>query len=143
MDKIQGRSAIDEILAKIDIVDLISDHVPLKRSGNNYLGLCPFHQEKTPSFNVNSEKQIFRCFGCNVGGNIFEFYKTFHGLTFKEALKELAQRAGVALVYQSQPSEETTKKDELKSTIYQVYKTAMDFYKWNLEHKQYGEIARG
>jgi DNA primase len=142
MDKVQGRSAIDEILAKIDIVDLISEHVVLKKSGQNYLGLCPFHQEKTPSFNVRADKQIFRCFGCNIGGNIFEFYKNFHGLTFKEALKELAQRAGVTLVYQSPPSEETTKKDELKSMIHQVYKTSLEFYKWNLEHKQYGEIAR-
>jgi DNA primase len=141
MDK--GRSAIDEILSKIDIVDLISENVVLKKSGKNYLGLCPFHQEKSPSFNVNSEKQIFRCFGCNVGGNIFEFYKNFHSLTFKEALKELAHRAGVTLTHQFQPTEETTKKDELKSTIYNIYKTSMEFYRWNLAHKQYGEIARG
>jgi len=86
-----------EIREKIDIVELISSYLPLKRSGDNYRALCPFHNEKKPSFNVNRPKQIFYCFGCKKGGDIFSFLMLHEGLSFAEAVRYLADRAGVAL----------------------------------------------
>ncbi len=90
-------SDVDLIKEKIDIIDLISEYVQLKPSGVNHKGLCPFHREKTPSFMVNRERQSFKCFGCNKGGDVFTFVQEIEGLEFVEALKNLASRAGVAL----------------------------------------------
>ena len=86
-------SFIDEINSKIDIVDFISRFVELKKAGRNYVGLCPFHHEKTPSFTVSREKGIFYCFGCKVGGNIVEFVKKYESLSFKEAIDYLCTEA--------------------------------------------------
>jgi DNA primase len=88
---------LDEIKSRVDIVELISEHVPLKKAGRNHKGLCPFHAEKTPSFMVNAEKQIFHCFGCSAGGDIFGFVMKHENLTFPEAKNMLAKRAGVKL----------------------------------------------
>jgi DNA primase len=88
---------IEEIRRSIDIVDVISDYVQLKKQGRNYFGLCPFHGEKTPSFSVSPEKQIFHCFGCGAGGNVFSFLMDIEGLTFIEAVKRLAAKANVDL----------------------------------------------
>jgi len=90
-------SKIDEVRSASDIIDVISSYVALKKRGKNYLGLCPFHQEKTPSFNVSPEKQMYHCFGCGVGGNVFTFIMEHDKVSFIEALKTLADRAGIAL----------------------------------------------
>ncbi len=91
------REIIDEILAKLDIVDVIGERVSLKKTGANYKGLCPFHNEKTPSFIVNPDKQIFKCFGCNVGGDLIGFVEKVEGISFYDAVKKLAEDAGVKL----------------------------------------------
>lgn len=88
---------LDEIAAKCDIVSLVSEYVPLKRTGANYTGLCPFHNEKTPSFTVSPSKQIFYCFGCGEGGNVFKFMMKIENLTFQEAAAKLAEKCGVHL----------------------------------------------
>ena len=88
---------IDQIRAANDIVDVISERIPTKRAGRNYRALCPFHQEKTPSFNVSPERQIYHCFGCGVGGNVITFLMEYDKLSFPEALRELASRAGISL----------------------------------------------
>ena len=88
---------IDEIRSKNDIVDIISQYVVLKRSGRNFFGLCPFHKEKSPSFSVSPDKQIFHCFGCGVGGNVFHFVEKIENLGFIESLEMLADRAGINL----------------------------------------------
>ncbi len=88
---------IQEVIDKNDIVDVVSQHVRLKKSGANYMGLCPFHNEKTPSFSVSPTKGIFHCFGCNVGGSVINFVMKTENLTFMEAVKELAMRANIAL----------------------------------------------
>lgn len=96
----RGRFAdelLDEIRSKSDIVAVIGEYVPLKKRGNNFLGLCPFHQEKTPSFTVTPDKQMFYCFGCQTGGNVFSFLMKREGLSFGEAVEHLAARAGVVL----------------------------------------------
>jgi len=85
---------IDEIATRLDIVEVINEYVRLEKSGRNFFGLCPFHNEKTPSFSVSPEKQIFHCFGCGTGGNVFTFVMQIEGLSFPEALEKLAQRVG-------------------------------------------------
>ena len=101
----------DEILNEVrensDIVEVISQYVHLKRSGRNYFGLCPFHNEKSPSFSVSPDKQIFHCFGCGVGGNVFTFISKIEGIGFKEAIENLAERARIILP-------KSTKNDESK-----------------------------
>ena len=88
---------IDEVRMQNDIVDVVSQYVPLKQKGSSFMGLCPFHNEKTPSFSVNREKQFFYCFGCGSGGNVFTFLMQMENCTFPEALKQLADRAHILL----------------------------------------------
>ena len=88
---------IREILANTDIVDILSAHLALQPSGKNYRALCPFHSEKTPSFLVSREKQIYHCFGCGEGGNALTFLMKYEKLTFPEAIRYLAERAGIKL----------------------------------------------
>jgi DNA primase len=95
-------STLDEIRARTDIVELISEYVQLKKSGSGFTGLCPFHNEKTPSFHVQPVRQIFRCFGCNKGGNVFSFIQACEGMSFPEAVRRLAKRAGVEVREDSQ-----------------------------------------
>jgi DNA primase len=91
------REVIESIRDRIDIVELVSQTVTLKRRGSSFVGLCPFHQEKTPSFNVVPHKNIFNCFGCGEGGDAFKFVMKTRGIEFYEAVKELAQQVGVVV----------------------------------------------
>ncbi len=120
----------DEILNEVrensDIVEVISQYVHLKRSGRNYFGLCPFHNEKSPSFSVSPDKQIFHCFGCGVGGNVFTFISKIEGIGFKEAIENLADRAGIVLP--KSENNEDSKKEELKSKVYKVNNFTSDYY---------------
>ena len=88
---------IDEVRQTNDIVDIISQYVHLKRSGRNFFGLCPFHNEKSPSFSVSPDKHIFHCFGCGVGGNVFTFLTKIEGISFVEAVQMLAERSNIQL----------------------------------------------
>ncbi|MBN1829469.1 MAG: DNA primase, partial [Deltaproteobacteria bacterium] len=88
---------IDDVRGRINIVDLVSGYVALRKAGRNYIGLCPFHKEKTPSFTVNPDKQIYYCFGCGEGGNAISFYMGIEKASFPEALRRLAEKVGVAL----------------------------------------------
>lgn len=121
---------IDEIKSKNDIVDIISQYVILKRSGRNFFGLCPFHKEKSPSFSVSPDKQIFKCFGCGVGGNVIHFVSKIENLSFKEAVEELAEKAGVELP--KLEGETDTKLLELKAKVYEINKCTAEFYHENL-----------
>lgn len=120
----------DEILNEVrennDIVEVISQYVHLKRSGRNYFGLCPFHNEKSPSFSVSPDKQIFHCFGCGVGGNVITFISKIEGIGFIEAVQNLAERAN--LVLPSTFNNENSKKEELKSKVYKVNAFTADYY---------------
>jgi len=89
-------NTLEDIKNRLDIVDFISEYISLKKAGQNWKGLCPFHAEKTPSFTVSPAKQIFHCFGCNTGGDIFSFLTRYENLTFPEALNVLAKRAGLS-----------------------------------------------
>ena len=122
---------LDEIKSKNDIVDIVSQYVVLKRAGRNYMGLCPFHKEKSGSFCVSPDKQIFHCFGCGVGGNVFRFISKIENLNFKESVEMLANRAGVELPVSSNSAEDD-KRERLKSRVYEVNKCAVEFYHENL-----------
>lgn len=127
---------VDEIKAKIDIVSLISEYFPLKRAGRNYKAVCPFHGEKTPSFMVSPERQIFKCFGCGQGGDIFGFLMNMEGVEFGEALRILAKKAGVKLV-RYQP----TKQEEEKDRFYQLNHLTSEFYHYLLTSHPVGKKA--
>lgn len=121
---------LDEIKSKNDIVDIVSQYVVLKRAGRNYMGLCPFHKEKSGSFCVSPDKQIFHCFGCGVGGNVFHFISKIENLNFKESVEMLANRAGVELPVSG--NFEDDKLAKLKSRVYEVNKCVAEFYHENL-----------
>ena len=121
---------IDDVRQSNDIVDVISQYVRLKRSGRNYFGLCPFHTEKSPSFSVSPEKQIFHCFGCGVGGNVFTFLTKIEGINFVEAVQLLAERANIQL-----PTLENnldSAKEALKAKVYKVNEFTAQYYHKNL-----------
>ena len=122
---------LDEIKSKNDIVDIVSQYVVLKRTGRNYMGLCPFHKEKSGSFCVSPDKQIFHCFGCGIGGNVFHFISKIENLNFKESVEMLANRAGMELPVSSNSAEDD-KRERLKSRVYEVNKCAAEFYHENL-----------
>ncbi len=122
---------LDEVRSKNDIIDIVSGYVVLKRSGRNYMGLCPFHKEKSGSFCVSPDKQIFHCFGCGVGGNVFHFIQKIENLNFRESVEFLANRSNIEIpIEKINPAEE--KKEILKKKVYEVNKTAAEFYHQNL-----------
>ena len=109
---------IEEIRASNDIVDVISKYVTLKRSGRNFFGLCPFHKEKSPSFAVSPDKQIFHCFGCGAGGNVIHFISKIEGLDFKDTLELLANRANITLPTLENAEDDRTAR--LKAKVYEL-----------------------
>ena len=117
---------LDEVRNSNDIVDVISQYISLKRSGRNYFGLCPFHNEKSPSFSVSPDKQIFHCFGCGVGGNVISFISNIEGIGFKEAIEVLAERANIKLP--TIDNNIDSKKEELKAKVYKVNSFTAEFY---------------
>ena len=121
---------IEEIRSSNDIVDVISKYVTLKRSGRNFFGLCPFHKEKSPSFAVSPDKQIFHCFGCGVGGNVIHFISKIEGLDFKDTLELLANRVNIELPTLDNLEDDKTAR--LKSKVYEINKIAAEFYHENL-----------
>ena len=90
-----GENAIEEVRQRADIVEIIGAHVRLRRAGRNFVGLCPFHNEKTPSFSVNAERGFYHCFGCGAGGTVFNFIMKVEGLSFPEAIRSLATRSSM------------------------------------------------
>ena len=122
---------IEEIRNSNDIVDVISQYVILKRSGRNFFGLCPFHKEKSPSFSVSPDKQIFHCFGCGVGGNVIHFVSKIENLDFRETLELLANRANIQLPTLDN-SYQDNKKAMLKAKEYQINEIAAKLYHENL-----------
>ena len=113
---------IDEVRNSIDIVDVISQYVSLEKKGKDYLGLCPFHQEKTPSFTVNEGKQFFKCFGCGKGGNVFKFLMYQDHLTFPESVRKVAE---LAHLHMPEGYGETVKP---LSPLKKMYRQATEFY---------------
>lgn len=118
---------IEEIRMKNDIVDVVSGYVKLQKKGSSYFGLCPFHNEKSPSFSVSPGKQIYYCFGCGAGGNVISFVMQYENYTFQEAVKFLAKKAGIQLP-EAEYSEETRKKENKRARLLQVNKEAATYF---------------
>lgn len=130
---------IEEIRSRNDVVDVISSYVKLKKQGSTYFGLCPFHNEKSPSFSVTPGKQMYYCFGCGEGGNVYSFIMKYENYTFVEAVKMLADRAGVTLPEQDN-SEEERKKSDLRANLLEINKKAALYFHHQLK-SQNGETG--
>lgn len=117
---------VDEIRSRVDIVEIIKDFVELKRSGQNWKGLCPFHPEKTPSFMVSPSKQIFHCFGCNKGGDVFSFIMSYENISFTEAVRLVAQKIGIELTNSEDTSEY---RKSQKEKIFSINKEALNYFR--------------
>lgn len=122
-----SQEVVDQVLANTDIVDVISAHVHLKKRGSTYVGLCPFHNEKTPSFNVNPDRQFYYCFGCGAGGSAITFLMKYNNSTFREALQDLADRAQITLPAPNY-SEETKKREQHRQDLLAINKEAATYY---------------
>ena len=126
---------IEEVRSRNDIVDIISGYIKLKKSGNSYFGLCPFHGEKTPSFHVIPDRQMYHCFGCGVSGNVYTFVMEYENYTFREAVEMLADRAGVALP-KMEYSKEAKAEAERKNTLLEINKLAANYFYYQLRQPQ-------
>ncbi|MCD6525898.1 MAG: DNA primase [Desulfuromonas sp.] len=133
---------IMQVRERVDIVDLISGYVQLKHSGANHMGLCPFHNEKTPSFNVNSTRQIFHCFGCGVGGNVFSFLMRMEGIAFPQAVRRLAEQVGIEIP-EDEPDDRELQRRKEREQLGQIYEVATDFYHQLLLDDPRAAQARG
>ena len=125
---------VEEVRARNDIVDVISGYVSLKKKGSNYWGCCPFHNEKTPSFSVSSNKQMYYCFGCGAGGNVYNFVMQYENYSFGEALSHLAERAGVELP-KIEYSKEARAKAEKRATLLEINKKAAQYFYYQLRRE--------
>ena len=124
------RQFIDNLLSNIDIVELIGQKVTLKKFGNNYKGLCPFHAENTPSFNVSSSKQFYHCFGCGASGDAISFLKNYEGLSFYESIEKLAKIANISI------PETVSKKNYDNENLLHANYIASDFFSNNLQNNK-------
>lgn len=130
---------VEEVRLKNDIVDVVSGYVKLQKKGSNYWGCCPFHSEKTPSFSVNGPKQMYHCFGCGVGGNVFTFVMNYENYTFPEAIRTLAERAGVTLP-EAEYNDEMREKQNKRQRLLDVNREAARFFCYQLRTPQ-GQIG--
>lgn len=132
---------VREVADRLSIVEVVSEYVQLRRAGGNFLGLCPFHAEKTPSFNVNPAREIFHCFGCGAGGNAFSFIMKMEGLSFPEAVKLLARKAGIEIEERQLTSAEKETQNEF-ARFQRINELTASYYRSILLHGQEGEAAR-
>ena len=126
---------VEEVRTRTDIVDIVSGYVKLQKKGSNYFGLCPFHNEKSPSFSVSPGKQMYYCFGCGAGGNAITFLMEYENYSFPEALEILADRAGVALP-KEELSKEARAQADLKAALLEINKLAANYFYYQLKHPQ-------
>jgi DNA primase len=135
-----SQSTLEQIRAANDIVDIIGAHVPLKRNGANFVCLCPFHKEKSPSFNVNPSRQIFRCFGCGKGGDVFTFVKEYENLDFMDAVRRLAERARIPLEMDNDPAVRDQR--SIKDQLLKIHEAITQRWQQCLAGEAAGQVAR-
>ena len=133
-------NTLEQIRAASDIVDVIGGYLPLKRAGGNFTALCPFHKEKSPSFNVNPHKQIFHCFGCHKGGDVFSFVKEYENIGFVDAVRRLAERAKITIEVDQNPAAQESR--HLKDTLLQIHEQITQRWQSALANEAAGQIAR-
>ncbi|MEP6821742.1 MAG: DNA primase, partial [Chthoniobacterales bacterium] len=133
---------IEQIAAANDIVEVIGSYFPLKRAGSTFKALCPFHQEKSPSFTVNPSRQIFKCFGCGAGGSVFRFLELYEHLNFPEAVKKLATRAGIPIIEERSADGSDDRQYETRRTLLQLHAEAAEWFHENLLKREWAKPAR-
>lgn len=121
------KELIAEIKNSVNIVEVIGEVVSLTKAGRNFLGLCPFHGEKTPSFNVVEDKQFYHCFGCGRSGDVFKFIEDFRGVSFMDAVQIVAEKAGIALQYQARPNQQAQVNPHQE--LYEIHQKLVNFIK--------------
>src|SRR6202030_2276235 len=132
---------IEQIAAANDIVEVIGSYFPLKRAGANFKALCPFHQEKTPSFHVSPQRQTFHCFGCGAGGSVFRFVMDYEHIDFPAAVRKLAARAGIPVIEERGPHGED-RQHEARRVLLRLHAEAAGWFHDNLLKKEFAESAR-
>ena len=135
-----SQATLEQIRAASDIVDVVGAYIPLKRAGANFQALCPFHKEKTPSFNVNPHRQIFHCFGCHKGGDVFTFVKEFENIDFVEAVRRLADRAKIPIETERGTGEAMAR--PLKEKLLQIHEQITQRWQNALGNEAAGQVAR-
>lgn len=133
-------STREQIRSASDIVEVIGAYVPLKRAGANFVGLCPFHKEKSPSFNVNPQRQIFHCFGCHKGGDVFTFVKEYENIGFMDAVRRLAERANIPLEFENSPGEQQSR--QIKEQMLDIHEQLTQRWQACLAGDAAGQLAR-
>lgn len=137
------QETLEQVAAATDIVELIGSYVPLKRAGANFMALCPFHREKSPSFNVSPSRQSFKCFGCGQGGGVFKFITLYENIEFPAAVRRLAERAGIAIVEEAFGGQgETRGAGELRRRLLALHAEAADWFHRNLMKSPTAQVAR-
>ena len=137
----EAGSFAERVKQQADIVRVVGEYVRLKKSGQNFLGLCPFHQEKTPSFNVHPVKQIYHCFGCGVGGDVFKFVMELDKCTFPEAIRTVAEKCGIAIPRPRERSPEERRENQQRSALVEMHREAAAFFARQLHESAEGKVA--
>ena len=138
----EAGSFAEKVKQQADIVRVVGEYVPLKKAGQNFRGLCPFHAEKTPSFNVHPTKQIYHCFGCGQGGDVFKFVMEMEKCAFPEAIRIVAEKCGIAVPHPKERSPEERKENQLRAVLVEMHREAQTFFVRQLEGTLEGKAAR-
>jgi DNA primase len=138
----EAGSFADRVKQQADIVRVIGEYVQLKKAGQNYRGLCPFHSEKSPSFNVHPVRQIYHCFGCQVGGDVFKFVMEMEKVQFPESIRIVAEKCGIAVPAPRDRSPEERREDHERTLLIEMHRVAQSFFTKNLENTPEGKVAR-
>src|SRR6266436_1264387 len=138
----EAGSFADKVKQQADIVRVVGEYVRLKKTGKDFSGLCPFHQEKTPSFTVSPIKQIFYCFGCGKGGDVYNFVMDMEKCEFPEAIRIVAEKCGIAVPRQKERSPEERKENQQRSVLVEIHREAQTFFVKQLEGTPEGKAAR-
>src|SRR5271154_4550218 len=138
----EAGSFADKVKQQADIVRVVGEYLPLKKSGQNFSGLCPFHAEKSPSFAVHPVKQIYHCFGCGVGGDVFKFVMEMEKCQFPEAIRIVAEKCGIAVPRLRERSPEERKENQQRAVLVEMHREAQTFFVKQLEGTLEGKAAR-
>src|SRR3989449_5786142 len=133
---------IEQIAAANDVVEVIGSYFPLKRAGSIFKALCPFHQEKTPSFTVSPQRQTFHCFGCGVGGSVFRFVMDYEHIDFPSAVRKLAARVGIPVIEERGAGGDDDREHEARRTLLKLHAEAAEWFQENLLKKEFAAPAR-
>src|SRR5579862_1843835 len=138
----EAGSFSEKVKQQADIVRVVGDYVRLKKAGQNFTGLCPFHAEKSPSFAVHPTKQIYHCFGCGVGGDVFKFVMEMEKVTFPESVRAVAEKCGVAIPREKERTPEERRENQQRALLVEMHRAAAEFFVQQLNGTPEGRAAR-